>query len=67
MKIIKGIDHWTMFALSKAVRSRTDLVIPKKETLGTLFLLKDERSVLLLDIVKRIGKLQMLCEILLLY
>lgn len=53
VKIIKGIDQWTMFALFKAVRTRTDLDIPKKETLDTLLLLKDERSVLSLDIVKK--------------
>jgi hypothetical protein len=53
VKIIKGIDHWTMFALSTAVRIRNDLAIPKRETLDTLLLLKDERSILSLDIVKK--------------
>lgn len=53
VKIIKGIDQWTMFALFEAVHTRNDLVIPKKETLDTLLLLQDERSVLSLDIVKK--------------
>ncbi|WP_434659373.1 P-loop NTPase fold protein [Paenibacillus polymyxa] len=53
VQIIKGIDQWTMVALFEAVHTRNDLVIPKKETLDTLLLLQDERSVLSLNIVKK--------------
>ncbi|AOK89570.1 P-loop NTPase fold protein [Paenibacillus polymyxa] len=53
VKIIKGIDRWTMTALFTAVHSRKDLKIPKKETLDELLLLQDERSLLSLDIVKK--------------
>ncbi|ETT56075.1 P-loop NTPase fold protein [Paenibacillus sp. FSL H7-689] len=53
LKIIKEMDKWTMFALLKAARTRDDLDIPKKETLDTLLLLKDQRSILSLDILKK--------------
>ncbi|MDT9720642.1 P-loop NTPase fold protein [Paenibacillus sp. ClWae2A] len=53
VEIIKELDRWTIFALFTAVRIRNDLVIPKRETLDTLLLLKDERSILSLNIVKK--------------